>query len=1137
MTPRRIQPPTPRNKFRRKQKGEQGEPTMRRTPSPTTPPARLDFTPQPLAPPRIIVTEVEENREERNNQNPSREERRGIEENTVESSRETQQRRRRTRNNENTTETLNENQNNELDNVEEELFNVIEKVKNTPLEDRTDLVKIIPNRKLKKIVAKVNEVIEKEIPETLNITEINQVNYAAGLYIQSKVIPNYKPREKRRKKGKSKPKPPEWKVKLQKEIETARKERSQIVQFLKNKKVKGKLLYQIENIEKKYKLRREELHAKALELEGIIPALARKLRNKQRKEDDKIQNKQFHTDRGKFYKSLIQTNIEVEKPPDEKELNDYWRPMFEKEEKHNENNNWQEEVRELNKDKEEMDEIIITPEKIRNKLAQFANFKKAGPDKVPNFWLKQITSLHKQYSDCFNRLLQGEEESPPWLTEGETTLIPKNEETHKPNKYRPICCLSTTYKLSTGLIADDIYEHLISKEMLESQQKGCRRKCLGTKDQLLINKTILEDCRKRCRNLSMAWIDYMKAYDNVPHTWILQSLKLYKVNPKVITLIEKQMQTWRTTISLHHNKGSIVMPDVKIRKGIFQGDSLSPLLFCLAIDPLSKILNEHNSNKKGYNLSQERRKSEDKYINHLLFMDDLKLYASSEKELQELLQIVEDFSNDINMKFGTDKCATCIIKKGKKTSIQNIKLEKNEIQNLEDEATYKYLGIEESDNLLHKKIKKQVTEEYIRRLKIICKTELTPKNKITAINQLATAVLSYSFGIINWTQTELNALDVRTRKILSKYKIIYKIQCHPRIYLPRSMGGLGLTEINQLHRANVISVGQYITSSNRKESQLVKVHQEKRESEATSVVKLARHFSEGEIEEEIETNDKPATLIARKTRQKYTKKWSRRLEEEWKSNQRAGAFLEELNQNYIDKEASIEWLKQGRLKYDYEKLIVAAQDHGLMTRVFMKMANLTQDDKCRFCHEFPEGVSHIIAGCKVLMSDGLYTERHNKLCTYLHWTLCKYYNLPHEENIYDHQPPPIQGNEVVSIYYDKVMPTATHIENSAVKPDIVVWDKEKKKAQVIEVSVPNDLGLNVAERRKINKYYHLAEDLKRNWNLDSIEIIPVIVGALGLIKKNLTELCSKIPGEPKVSELQTSALIGTVKVIKRALTT
>ena len=104
------------------------------------------------------------------------------------------------------------------------------------------------------------------------------------------------------------------------------------------------------------------------------------------------------------------------------------------------------------------------------------------------------------------------------------------------------------------------------------------------------------------------------------------------------------------------------------------------------------------------------------------------------------------------------------------------------------------------------------------------------------------------------------------------------------------------------------------------------------------------------------------------------------------------------------------------------------------------------------------------------------------------------------------------------------------------KPDLVLWNKTNKTAQIIEVSVPNDLGLNAAERRKRNKYYHLAQDIKRNWSLDEVEIIPIIVGALGLVKKNLTELCNKIPGAPKVSELQTSALIGTVKTIKRALT-
>lgn len=53
---------------------------------------------------------------------------------------------------------------------------------------------------------------------------------------------------------------------------------------------------------------------------------------------------------------------------------------------------------------------------------------------------------------------------------------------------------------------------------MEKEQKGCVKNKLGTKDQLLINKTILEDCKKRQRNLSMAWIEYKTAFDSVPHT-------------------------------------------------------------------------------------------------------------------------------------------------------------------------------------------------------------------------------------------------------------------------------------------------------------------------------------------------------------------------------------------------------------------------------------------------------------------------------------------------------------------------------------------------------------------------------------------------------------------------------------------
>ncbi len=72
------------------------------------------------------------------------------------------------------------------------------------------------------------------------------------------------------------------------------------------------------------------------------------------------------------------------------------------------------------------------------------------------------------------------------------------------------------WKLMTGTITDEMYEYLENEHLLPDEQKGCRRKSRGTKDQLLIDKTILKDCRKRHTNLAMAWIDYKKAYDFVP---------------------------------------------------------------------------------------------------------------------------------------------------------------------------------------------------------------------------------------------------------------------------------------------------------------------------------------------------------------------------------------------------------------------------------------------------------------------------------------------------------------------------------------------------------------------------------------------------------------------------------------------
>ena len=60
-----------------------------------------------------------------------------------------------------------------------------------------------------------------------------------------------------------------------------------------------------------------------------------------------------------------------------------------------------------------------------------------------------------------------------------------------------------------------VYEVMLKhlEEILAEEQKGFRRRSRGTKDQLLIDKAILKDCKRRNTNLAMAWIDYRKAYD------------------------------------------------------------------------------------------------------------------------------------------------------------------------------------------------------------------------------------------------------------------------------------------------------------------------------------------------------------------------------------------------------------------------------------------------------------------------------------------------------------------------------------------------------------------------------------------------------------------------------------------------
>ena len=133
--------------------------------------------------------------------------------------------------------------------------------------------------------------------------------------------------------------------------------------------------------------------------------------------------------------------------------------------------------------------------------------------------MQERIALHLQ--SCITR-----GEVPDRMTTGRTvSLLNDNSKGNEVSNYRPITCLSLMWNLITGIVADKIYNHLQENDLLSEEQIGSRRNSRGTKDQLLIDKTVMKICRGRKVGLSMVWIDYRKAYDMVPHSWIKKSME------------------------------------------------------------------------------------------------------------------------------------------------------------------------------------------------------------------------------------------------------------------------------------------------------------------------------------------------------------------------------------------------------------------------------------------------------------------------------------------------------------------------------------------------------------------------------------------------------------------------------------
>jgi hypothetical protein len=189
---------------------------------------------------------------------------------------------------------------------------------------------------------------------------------------------------------------------------------------------------------------------------------------------------------------------------------------------------------------------------------------------------------------------------------------------------------------------------------------------------------------------------------------------------------------------------------------------------------------------------------------------------------------------------------------------------------------------------------------------------------------------------------------------------------------------------------------------------------------------------------------------------------------------------------------------------------------------------------CRVCGDKQETVAHVVGGCGVLMQ-GPGTIRHNRVGARVHWELCRKYGVPCSERWYEHRPQEISVNTAgtVRLLWDSSHYTAESVRHN--KPDVVVVDFKEKMVTIIDFAVPLDHNVVKKELEKVEKYHPLAQYYRIKYKTFQTRIIPVVVGAFGIIPANLPNNLAKLGIPDVVGGLQLTALLGTRRILKNTL--
>ncbi|GIX63000.1 reverse-transcriptase domain containing protein,putative [Babesia caballi] len=515
--------------------------------------------------------------------------------------------------------------------------------------------------------------------------------------------------------------------------------------------------------------------------------------------------------------------------------------------------------------------------------------------------------------------------------------------------------MSNLYKITTKCVTEALQREIKIRGLLTENQMGTMRKVQGAKEHALANIAI--NAAHNCR-LYSTWIDITKAFDSVDHVVLEHVIRRLKLPNWMTNFILDTIKRW--TIDIRWHKECII-EGKKIERGILQGDSLSPLLFVLCMDPLSRRL------RQLYPSVQIRTSDSREFgTNHLLYIDDLKLLAKDEDVMQKMTKETEEYLTHIGLIINRDKSAT------------NSSRCADTARLLEGPETYKYLGITETRySSVSRGMYSRICEEIKKRVNMLLDTDLSAKNLFRAVNQYALTVPNYYIGVVPMEPYQFARLDRMVRTQLYEKGAHKHCANISRLYLPRKELGRGLHNLEFRAEMMLLNLWLTLSADENKSTRRAAILQHHRQTYShASLITTYLHDKYG-----LTIRDNEAIP---KTIQHLRKLQNRSLYNVISTTKLHKLLFSRRELDSVDLEESTLWLRKSMLTPQEEAKLINLQDRNLQW-----MSSKKNHKKCGKYLD----VEHLASKCDRLLHTD-YVRRHNEVARRIHRTLAKHGTHP-----------------------------------------------------------------------------------------------------------------------------------------------